>query len=493
MRFVEQRYKAVREVLEDGATVTDVALRYGVVRQTVHDWLRRYASGGLEALTDRPSRPGTCPHQIPPEVEARILQLRRSNPGWGPRTIVWHLAKAGTDVPGRSSVARALVRHGLIEEGGRRRRRTDYRRWERSRSMELWQIDVVGRIDLTDGTQIYAVTGIDDHSRYCVMVRLIRRATADGVCAALMHALRQHGVPENILTDNGKVFTGRFATGGGIVRFDRICNDNGIKHLLTAPYSPTTTGKIERLHKMMRAELLRGRTFASIEDAQVAVDEWVERYNEHRPHQSIGDVPPVERFRLSGVGIHAADRAEEPVEDVPSAAPVIPSRPAGVTRWVDANGKILIAKRGYQVGKTFSGELVEAVVQNGLVRIFRGDVLVATHAQKRGAAGETQVRVREIAQRRPRAATSGITVTRKVDANGTIYFAGETYRAGKRHCGLSVEVSVVAGSVQIALDGKVIRIHPARHNPKKEHGAYAVPRGRPPRKGRVSPSQSPVV
>ena len=86
LSVVEQRYLAVREVL-DGAKVTDVATRYGVDRRTVHRWLVRYATEGLAALSDRSSRPDRCPHQIAPEIEARIVELRRAHPGWGPRTI----------------------------------------------------------------------------------------------------------------------------------------------------------------------------------------------------------------------------------------------------------------------------------------------------------------------------------------------------------------------------------------------------------------------
>jgi len=78
--LVEQRYQAVLEVL-DGATVTDVARRNGVARQTVHGWLRRYASAGLAGLADCSSRPESCPHQIGPLVEARIVALRRAHPG----------------------------------------------------------------------------------------------------------------------------------------------------------------------------------------------------------------------------------------------------------------------------------------------------------------------------------------------------------------------------------------------------------------------------
>jgi transposase len=184
--LVEQRYRAVLEILNDGAMVVEVARRYGVARQTLHAWLRRYAVAGLGGLADRSSRPASCPHQIPPSVEARIVALRRAHPGWGPRSILTQLGREGiVPLPGRSSVYRALVRHGLIQPQQRRRRRQDYKRWERSRAMELWQLDIVGRIRLADGTQLSAVTGIDDHSRFCVLARLLERATAQPVCDAL--------------------------------------------------------------------------------------------------------------------------------------------------------------------------------------------------------------------------------------------------------------------------------------------------------------------
>jgi hypothetical protein len=113
------------------------------------------------------------------------VALRRAHPGWGPRRILTQLGREGIlPLPGRSSVYRALVRHGLIQPQQRRRRRQDYQRWERSRAMELWQLDIVGRIRLADGTQLSAVTGIDDHSRFCVLARLLERATARPVCDA---------------------------------------------------------------------------------------------------------------------------------------------------------------------------------------------------------------------------------------------------------------------------------------------------------------------
>lgn len=81
LNVVELRYQAVLEVLRDGATVTDVAKRNGVTRQTVHAWLRKYAAKGLAGLADGSAKPLSCPHQMTPEIEARIVALRRANEG----------------------------------------------------------------------------------------------------------------------------------------------------------------------------------------------------------------------------------------------------------------------------------------------------------------------------------------------------------------------------------------------------------------------------
>jgi transposase InsO family protein len=484
LSVVEQRYRAVMEVLEEGAAVVEVARRYGVARQTVHEWLARYASeGGLAGLADRSSRPGSCPHQMSAGVEARVVGLRRAHPGWGPSRILWQLEREGTDpLPGRSGVYRALVRHGLVEARKRRRRREDYRRWERGRSMELWQMDVMGRVHLAGGQEVKVVTGIDDHSRFIVCAKVVAAATARPVCRALAEALARHGIPEQILTDNGKVFTARFGRGPGPVMFDRICTDNGIRHILTAPYSPTTTGKVERLHKTMRAEFFHrvDGLFAAIEELQEALDKWVLEYNTARPHQSCGGRPPAERFALADRSVTADVSAAEPA----AAATPVPAgaaRPAGVSRWVNAHGKISLAGFSYAVGATYAGEPVEVVASKGLVEILHAGVVVATHAQR---LPEDQADRAPRAQvvRRARDATTGLTVTRLADGSGVVSFAGTPYAAGRRWARTAIEVSIVGASVQLSRDGKVIRVHPIRHDRSRELGAFANPKGRPRRK-----------
>ena len=111
--------------------------------------------------------------------------------------------------------------------------------------------------------------------------------------------MRAYGVPEEVLTDNGKVFTGRFHKPGVPVEvlFDRICRENGITHRLTKIHSPTTTGKIERLHQTLQRELLDVHgPFESIGALQAALDAWREEYNTDRPHQSLGMAFPASRF-----------------------------------------------------------------------------------------------------------------------------------------------------------------------------------------------------
>jgi transposase InsO family protein len=174
---------------------------------------------------------------------------------------------------------------------------------------------------------------------------VVRRATAQPTCDALAIAMRTHGVPAQILADNGKVFTGRFGPGTGEVLFDRICRENGIKHLVDRARSPTTTGKVERFHKTLRREFLDGKVFVDLDDAQAAIDAWVHTYNHDRPHQGIGMVAPWERFRLADT---------EPFD-----APVVVTDAPSATRVVGRNGKISFAGHAYKIGVWLAGEFVE--------------------------------------------------------------------------------------------------------------------------------------
>jgi hypothetical protein len=138
---------------------------------------------------------------------------------------------------------------------------------------------------------------VDDHSRFAVAAKVVRRATGRAVCTALVEAMTRYGVPDEMLTDNGKQFTDRFGKGGEVL-FDRICRENGIVHRLTQPASPTTTGMVERFHQTVRRELLDDAgAFADLDAAQAAVDGFLHDYNTNRPHQSLDMAFPADRFR----------------------------------------------------------------------------------------------------------------------------------------------------------------------------------------------------
>jgi Integrase core domain len=237
-------------------------------------------------------------------------------------------------------------------------------------------MDVVGGIGLADGSELKALTGIDDHSRFCVSAALMPRATARPVCAALTAALEVHGIPEEILTDNGKVFTGRFHVKDVEVLFDKICRENGITHRLTAPYSPTTTGKIERFHRSLRLEFLAGRVFASLGQAQDELDAWVHGYNHERPHQGIGMATPVQRFQPAAGPVTAvAARPLIRLADRPAAAS---QGGQWITRKVGANGVICVACQQLSVGKHRAGEIVDVHIDGQLLQAWHGNELLKT-------------------------------------------------------------------------------------------------------------------
>jgi transposase InsO family protein len=370
MSVTEQRYKAVLAVIGEGRTVGEVAGDWGISRRTMHRWLARYEGDGLEGLNDRSRRPAHCPHQTSPAVEAMVLEMRRAHSYWGARRIALELARKRVEpAPSESAVYRCLVRAAVIDPMTRRRRRETWKRWERAAPMELWQLDLVHGFLLADGTSAKALTGIDDHSRFCVSARLMTRERTQAVCDGFSSALKAHGVPAQVLTDNGKVFTGRFTQPPVEVLFDRICRENGVDHILTQPRSPTTTGKIERFHRTLRIEFNTRQVFKTVKTAQEALDEWVTYYNTQRPHQSLGDLTPESRFHSGGAEIrHQLRHPERNGEQ-------------WVCRRVASNGIVSVGYQQVSVGKNYGGSACDVLVTDGLLQFWVGNELLKTAAR----------------------------------------------------------------------------------------------------------------
>jgi hypothetical protein len=238
--------------------------------------------------------------------------------------------------------------------------------------MELWQLDVMGGIWLVDGRELKAVTGIDDHSRCCVAAGLVERANARSVCRVFTAALARYGSPEELLTDNGKVFSGRLGPHPAEVLFDRICREHGITHRLTGVRCPTTTGKIERFHKTLRAELLTGRRFDSLDHAQQVVDAWVEDYNTQRPHQAIAMAVPARRFQRP-----TAPTAPIPVPAVQARQPLTVG-PTEITRRVSASGLIGVCYQQVSAGRHLAGQVVTVRLHPTVLQVYFAGQLIRT-------------------------------------------------------------------------------------------------------------------
>ncbi|GAA4578639.1 IS481 family transposase [Micromonospora coerulea] len=424
-------------------------------------------------------------------------------------------------VPSRITVHRVLIRHGLVDPTPRRRRREDYRRWERGRPMELWQMDIVGGIQLADGGEAKVVTGVDDHSRFCVIAAVVRRATGRAVCLAFAQALQQFGVPEEVLTDNGKQFTARFGRGGGEVMFDRICRENGITHRLTKPRSPTTTGKVERFHQTLQRELLDDvEVWADPEEAQAAIDVFRREYNSERPHQSLGMAFPADRF--------TAQPAEEQIPLRPALATTIPAPrkpllvppPASpsaagsatvaaaplaigddvglaveVTRLVPASGNLTVCRQQFWLSPTRSGLPVTLWADTTVVHLLIDGVRLKTVPSRLTPTHLRQLLADDGQPAGPPPITTGtlqagapIEVERLVNATGLISLAGRQHPVGYHFAGQRVTVRLDRGLMQITADGVLLRSLPNPLTPAEAASIRdARPAGPPP-----TPNPEPV-
>ena len=154
------------------------------------------------------------------------------------------------------------------------------------------------------------------------------------------------------------------------VLFDRICRENGVDHILTAPRSPTTTGKIERFHKTLRMEFNTKQVFRNLKTAQEALDEWVSYYNTQRPSQALADATPESRFRATDGNLQRrlTPRPERNGEQ-------------WVCRKVASNGLVSVNYQQVSVGKHYAGSPCDVLVTEGLLQFWVGSELLKTVAR----------------------------------------------------------------------------------------------------------------
>jgi transposase InsO family protein len=524
LSVVEQRLDAVRAVLA-GAEVTEVAARLGVHRTTVHRWVARYLVEQIGGLADRSHRPLSCPHQVDDVVETAVAEMRREHPRWGSRRIRLELLRKplrwqeqGLAVPSERTIDRILIRQGLLRQRPRKRPKSSFKRFARPGPMQLWGIDIVGGVQLVDTStgelrEAKIVTGIDDHSRFCVMAQVVERATARAVCLAFAQALARYGVPEEVITDNGKQFTDRFSRYGpqrGEVLFDKICRKNAITHRLTEPASPNQNGKVERFHGTFRPDFLdEAEPFESVAAAQAAVDIYLVEYNTDRPHQALdprSPVVPADRFEP----VPAADRAAvelwvppslEVATEMEPTAPGEPPVKAGgrepgtdaaieLDQPVPASGNMALCGNQFWLGPARAGQVVRFWIDCEWVHLSIGgqrvkslrsrftvndlDQLVAKGAAPAGPA--------PVASRGGPGARVGRTVfevERTVGKNGTVSLGSKVVLAAEILAGRRVGVYIEEGTPLLFFDPETRELLRSRPNPLEPGEAARLQQGRP--------------
>lgn len=349
----EVRFALVHAVRHLGVRVAAAARQFGVSRRVAYKWLARHDAQPGMLLLDRSRRPRTSPARSDAGVERRVLDVRdRFN--WGPRKIHFHLLQQqglsdGSRVPAIRTVANILHRHGRIRGKDPVDPPADTR-FERDTPNALWQVDFKGPVEV-DRKKLMPLAVIDDHSRYCLAYQPCTDVTMASAWDVLWRVFGEVGLPEQILADNA------FNTMGtprpaGISAFDAKLVRLGIRPSHGRPYHPQTQGKVERLNGSSVRELI---DFNARRDCckNFALDcqRWRGVYNTLRPHEALGDQPPVTRWMPSP-------------RSRPDVLPEVTYDAGATLRLVSDSG--IIRFKGYQVlcGRGITGQPVEVREQN---------------------------------------------------------------------------------------------------------------------------------
>jgi transposase InsO family protein len=294
---VSRAHLVITALVVEKQTVAEVAARYGVHRSWVYRLKQRYDDVGEAAFEPLSRRPHTSPTAIPRATVELIRELRKelteAGMDAGPDTIGWHLAQRHQVRVSVSTVSRTLAREGLVVPEPKKRPRSSFLRFAAAMPNECWQSDFthywLRRADGTPIAEAEIITWLDDCTRYALHVSAHRRVTPPIVLASFHETAAQHGIPASTLTDNGMVYTVRYAGGrGGRNGFEAQLRRWQVVQKNSRPNHPTTCGKVERfqqtMKKWLRAQPVQPTTIAEL---QALIDVFVEAYNRRRPHRSL--------------------------------------------------------------------------------------------------------------------------------------------------------------------------------------------------------------
>jgi transposase InsO family protein len=287
----------ITAVVVEGRPVGEVSAAYGVARSWIYELLTRYRVEGEAAFQPRSRRPHTHPRAIPAATTELIIRLRRelTRQGLdaGAHTIAWHLTEQHQLAVSPATIWRTLQKAGLISPEPNKKPKSSYISFAAEQPNQMWQTDFthyrLTRPDGTPGADVEILCFLDDHSRYAISITCHQPVTGPVVVAAFRQAVADQGIPASVLSDNGMVFTTRFAGGRAgrdtINGFQAELRDLGVAQKHSKPNHPTTCGKVERFHqtlkKWLRAQPQQPTTIAEL---QALCDHFIAYYNTQRPH-----------------------------------------------------------------------------------------------------------------------------------------------------------------------------------------------------------------
>ncbi len=286
----------IAAVIVEGRSQSEVARDYGVSKGWVSKLVARYRVEGEAAFEPRSKRPLTSPNRLSVEVVALIVGLRERLSGVGldagPETIVWHLEQDHDIEVSAATVWRHLKAQGLVQAQPQKRPKSSYIRFEAGMPNEMWQSDFT-HWTLADGSDTEILSFLDDRSRYALSVTAHNPVTGKVVRDMFRAAVSVYGPPASTLTDNGMVYTTRYATGkGGRNAFETELAAQGIVQKNSRPNHPTTVGKVERFQQTLKQWLRAQPPPATLADLQHQLNTFTTIYNNQRPHRSLGDKTP---------------------------------------------------------------------------------------------------------------------------------------------------------------------------------------------------------
>ena len=353
---MSERSIFVARAMSDDETFSELCRTYGVSRKTGYKWLNRAKAGA--SLEDMPRTPFHSPNRTPPEKEAAILTLRDEHPAWGPRKLGRILCDRGYEgVPCKSTIENILKRNDRIEPEASAAA-TAFRRFQRERPNELWQMDYKGDFSLLNGERCYPLTMTDDHSRFCLCLQASKGTNYEGFRPVFTRVLEEFGLPAAILCDNGKPWGDCH---NALTIFDVWMMRLGVLPIHGRPLHPQTQGKEERFHRTMKKELLHGRAFADLADAQAAFTAWRQEYNSERPHEALSLDVPAKHYRPSKRTLREADKQVEYAS-------------GARLRKVNYKGYLSIQNHRYYISESLIGEYVELADKGtNIVALHYGD------------------------------------------------------------------------------------------------------------------------